>query len=193
VLTGLIVAACAALFVSRTWQRPTTREMKLMHASALVNHERVDEALEELDAIDTRRLDSAALKEWLGLKGYALALAGRGAEALDCIDDLASLTDPEEGSGQLLVCGTRAIVAIADDRLDDAESLLDATEGFAATTGTLGPANLAEVWWWRAALAERRGDDAARRRCLEKASGFGEVHYADRARAALLGQSEAAT
>jgi hypothetical protein len=191
VLTGLLLAACAALFVSRTFRRAPGRETRLLHASALVNRERVDEAIAALDAIDTRRLDSVALKEWLGLKGYALALAGRGEEALDCIDDLASLADADDGGNQLLICGTRAIVALADARLDDAGALLDATEGFAAHTGPLTAANLAEVWWWRARLAERRGDEALRRRCLERAAGYGDVHYAGRARAAL--QSVAAT
>jgi hypothetical protein len=185
VLTSLVVAACAALFIARSWRPPVTRAMKLQEASALVNAERVDEAIEALDALDTRALDGEALRDWLGLKGYALALAGCGEEALDCIDDLASLADPDDRQSQLMVNGTRAIVAIADDKVDDAATLLDATERFAAATGALAASNLAEVWWWRAALAERRGDAADRRACLEKAAGFGDVHYADRARAAL--------
>ncbi len=61
-----------------------------------------------------------------------------------------------------------------------------------AASGPLSASNLAEVWWWRAQLAERRGDAAARRRSLEQAAGFGDAHYADRARA-VLGQSVSAT
>lgn len=190
-LTGLVIAAAAALFLTRNWRRPVTREMKLQHASALVNAERVDEAIEALDALDTRQLDAAALREWLGLKGYALALAGRGDEALDTIDDLASLADPDDRTSQLMVNGTRAIVAIADGKLDEAAELLDATEHVADATGPLAPSNLAEVWWWRAQLADKRGDAAARTASLEKAAGYGDVHYATRARAAL--QSVAAT
>jgi hypothetical protein len=185
VLTGLVIAAAAALFLSRNWPRATTPAMKLQYASALANHERTEEALAALDALDTRTLDSHTLKDWLGLKGYTLALAGRGEEALDCIDDLASLSDPDDRGGQLLVCGTRAIVAIAADQLDDAAALLDSTERFAAGTGPMAASNLAEVWWWRAQLAGRRGDEPARRASLEKAAGYGDVHFADRAREAL--------
>lgn len=186
-----MIAAAAALFVARNWRRPVTRDMKLAHASALVNAERVDEAIEELDALDTRALDAGALRYWLGLKGYALALAGRGDEALECIDDLASIADPDDRTSQLMVNGTRAIVAIAAGHLDEAATLLDLTAGVAESTGPLAPSNLAEVWWWRAALADKRGDAAARRASLEKAAAFGDVHYAARARAAL--QSVAAT
>lgn len=186
-LTGLVIAAAAALFLSRNWRQPVTRELKLRHASALVNAERVDEAIEALDALDTRALDAPALRDWLGLKGYALALAGRGEEALDCIDDLASLADPEEPTSHLMINGTRAIVAIADGRLDEAATLLELTERAAGDTGLLAASNLAEVWWWRAELAHKRGDDGARRASLEKAAGYGDVHYAVRARTALVG------
>lgn len=185
-LTGLVLAACAALFLSRNWPRGGGRLVRLMHAQALVNAERVDEAIAELDGIDTRALDAAALRHWLGLKGYALALAGRGEEALDCLDDLASIADPEDRTSQLFVCGSRAIVAIAAERLDEAAALLDSTERSCDDA-----ANLAEVWWWRAQLAERRGDEARRRECLQKAAALGDVHWAERARRAL--QSVAAT
>jgi tetratricopeptide (TPR) repeat protein len=192
VLTGLVVAACAALFLSRNWPRKAVvRASKISYASELVNHERVDEAIEVLDSIDTRTLDPEALRGWLGLKGYALALARRGDEALDCIDDLASLADPDHATSQLMICGTRAIVAIDAEKWDDATDLLDATERFSQATGPIASANLAEVWWWRAELARRRGDEARRRECLKKAAELGDVHYADRARAAL--QSVAAT
>jgi tetratricopeptide (TPR) repeat protein len=192
VLTGLVVAACAALFLSRNWPRKAVvRASKISYASELVNHERVDEAIEVLDSIDTRTLEPDALRSWLGMKGYALALAGRGEEALDCIDDLASLADPEDAGHQLLVCGTRAIVAIDAEKWDDAADLLDATERFSSWSQAIAPSNLAEVWWWRAELARRRGDEARRRECLKKAAELGDVHYADRARAAL--QSVAAT
>ncbi len=190
-LTGFVIAAAAALFLARNWRRPPTRQAKLQWASALVNAERVDEALAALDALDTRALDAPSLRDWLGLKGYALALAGRGEEALDCIDDLASLADPDDRTCQLMVNGTRAIVAIAGDDFDGATTLLDATEAAAGGTGPLAPSNLAEVWWWRAELASKRGDVAGRRASLEKAASYGEVHYAARARAAL--QSVAAT
>jgi tetratricopeptide (TPR) repeat protein len=186
VLTGLVLAACAALFLSRNWQRGGGRFSRLLHAQALVNAERVDEAIAELDGIDTRTLDQAALKHWLGLKGYALALAGRGEEALDCLDDLASIADPEDRTSQLFVCGSRAIVAIKSEQLDDAEALLDSTE-----RSCDDDANLSEVWWWRAELAQRRGDEARRRDCLRKAAALGDVHWAARARNEL--QTVAAT
>jgi hypothetical protein len=191
VLTGLVIAACAALFLSRHWPQ-RRRDNRIGYASELVNCERVDEAIELLDAVDTRKLDGERLRSWLGLKGYALALAGRGPDALDCIDDLASIADPDDGGSQVMVCGTRAIVAIGDGRFDEAEALLESTERFSASSGPLSASNLAEVWWWRAKLAERRGDAGARRRSLEQAAGFGDVHYADRARA-VLGQSVSAT
>ncbi|MDB4965501.1 MAG: hypothetical protein JWN44_1190 [Myxococcales bacterium] len=187
----MVVAACAALYLSRNWPRRSVRASQLQYASELVNHERVDEAIEVLDSIDTRTLDAETLSSWLGLKGYALALAGRGEEALDCIDDLASLADPADGGTQLLVCGTRAIVALADEKFDEASELLDATERFSQTSGPIAPSNLAEVWWWRAQLAERRGDDGKRREYLKKAAEFGDAHYATRARETL--QSVAAT
>lgn len=185
-LTGLVLAAFAGLFLSRHWRRGALRFTRLMHAQALVNAERVDEAIEELDAIDTRTLGSDELKHWLGLKGYALALGGRGEEALDCLDDLASIADPDDRTSQLFVCGSRAIVAIADARFDEAEALLDSTERSCDDA-----ANRSEVWWWRAELAQRRGDVARRRHCLEQAAQLGDVHWAERARRAL--QSVAAT
>jgi tetratricopeptide (TPR) repeat protein len=180
VLTGLVLAACAALFLSRNWRGRPIRFARLYHAQELVNAERVDEAIAELDGIDTRTLDPGALKHWLGLKGYALALAGRGEEALDCLDDLASIADPDDRTSQLFVCGSRAIVAIAERRFDEAEALLDSTERHADDA-----ANLSEVWWWRARLAEQRGDEARRRECLQQAAALGDVHWAERARAAI--------
>ena len=187
-IAELVVAACAALFVSRNWRvhAARTRHAPLLHASALANAERVDEAIEVLDGIDTRKLDQPTLLHWLGLRGYALALAGRGEEALDCLDDLASIADPEDKLTQLFLNGSRAIVAISDERFDEAEALLDSTER-ACDDG----ANRSEVWWWRAELAAKRGDEAARRRCLEEAAKLGDAHYAVRARTAL--QSVAAT
>jgi hypothetical protein len=188
VLTGLVVAACAALFLSRNWRvhGARARYAPLIHASELANAERIDEALEVLDGIDTRKLDQPALVHWLGLRGYALALAGRGEEALDCLDDLASIADPDDKLTQLFLNGSRAIVAIADERFDEAEALLDSTEN-ACDDG----ANRSEVWWWRAELAARRGDDTRRRHCLEEAAKLGDAWYAARARKSL--QSVAAT
>lgn len=187
-LTGLVVAACAALFLSRNWRvhGARARYAPLLHASALVNAERVDEALEVLDGIDTRKLDQPSLMHWLGLRGYALALAGRGEEALDCLDDLASIADPDDKLSQLFLNGSRAIVAIGAARFDEAAELLDSTER-ACDDG----ANRSEVWWWRAELASRRGDEARRRECLRQAAAFGDAYWAARARAAL--QSVAAT
>jgi hypothetical protein len=188
VLTGLVVAACAALFLSRNWRvhGARARYAPLIHASELANAERIEEALEVLDAIDTRKLDQPALVHWLGLRGYTLALAGRAEEALDCLDDLASIADPEDKLSQLFLNGSRAIVAIGDDRFDEAEALLDSTER-ACDDG----ANRSEVWWWRAELAGKRGDDTRRRRCLEEAAKLGDSWYAARARNSL--QSVAAT
>jgi len=188
VIAELVVAACAALFVSRNWRvhAARTRHAPLLHASALANAERVDEAIEVLDGIDTRKLDQPTLLHWLGLRGYALALAGRGEEALDCLDDLASIADPDDKLSQLFLNGSRAIVAIHDGRCDEAGDLLDATER-ACDDG----ANRCEVWWWRAELASRRGDDPRRRECLQQAASFGDAYWAARARAAL--QSVAAT
>jgi hypothetical protein len=188
VLTGLVIAACAALFLSRNFRVHAAgrRHQPLLHAQELVNAERVDEAIEVLDGIDTRKLDRPVLLHWLGLRGYALALGGRGEEALDCLDDLAAIADPEDRLSQLFLNGSRAIVAIADDRFDEAEALLDSTER-ACDDG----ANRSEVWWWRAELALRRGDDARRRQCLSEAAALGDSYYAVRARAAL--QSVAAT
>ena len=187
-LTGLVVAACAALFLSRNWRvhGARARYAPLLHASALVNAERVDEALEVLDGIDTRKLDQPSLLHWLGLRGYALALAGRGEEALDCLDDLASIADPDDKLSQLFLNGSRAIIAIGESRFDEAAELLDSTER-ACDDG----ANRSEVWWWRAELAARRGDEARRRECLHQAASFGDAYWAARARAAL--QSVAAT
>ena len=187
-LTGILVAACAALFLSRNYRVHGARAKfaPLAHASELVNAERSGEALEVLDAIDTRTLDQPFLMHWLGLRGYALALAGRGEEALDTLDDLASLADPEDKLSQLFLNGSRAIVAIADERFDEAADLLDSTERACDDAP-----NRSEVWWWRAELAARRGDDARRRTCLEEAAKLGDAHYAARARKAL--QSVAAT
>ena len=181
-LTGIVVAACAALFLSRNWRVHAARGKyaPLMHAQALANAERVDEALEVLDAIDTRTLDPPVLAHWLGLRGYALALAGRGAEALDCLDDLAAIADPDDRLSQLFVNGSRAIVAISEQRFDDAEALLESTE-----RACDDDINRAEVWWWRAELAGRRGDGARRRECLQRAAAPGDAYWAARARAAL--------
>ena len=187
-LTGLLVAACAALFLSRNFRvhAARARYAPLVHAQELVNAERVVEAIEVLDAIDTRKLDQPLLLHWLGLRGYALALAGRGEDALDTLDDLASLADPEDRLSQLFLNGSRAIVAIADERFDDAEALLDSTERACDDAP-----NRSEVWWWRAELAAKRGDPSRRRVCLEEAAKLGEAYYAARARKAL--QSVAAT
>ena len=183
-----MVAACAALFLSRNWRvhGARARYAPLLHASELANAERIDEALEVLDGIDTRKLDQPALVHWLGLRGYTLALAGRGEEALDCLDDLASIADPEDKLTQLFLNGSRAIVAISDERFDEAEELLDCTERACDDAP-----NRSEVWWWRAELAGRRGDAPRRRACLEEAAKLGDAHYAVRARTAL--QSVAAT
>jgi tetratricopeptide (TPR) repeat protein len=188
VLTGLVVAACAALFLSRNWRvhGGRSRYAPLQHAQELVNAERVDEALEVLDAVDTRKLDRAYLTHWLGLRGYALAIGGRGEEALDCLDDLAAIADPDDRLSQLFLNGSRAIVAIADERFDEAEALLDSTEHACDDAP-----NRSEVWWWRAELASRRGDDARKKACLQQAAALGDAYYAVRARAAL--QSVAAT
>ena len=185
-LTGLVVAAAAALFISRNWRVHAARGKyaPLMHAQALANAERVDEALEVLDGIDTRKLEQEYLVHWLGLRGYTLALAGRGEEALDCLDDLAAIADPDDKLSQLFLNGSRAIVAIADERFDDADALLDSTERACDDAF-----NRAEVWWWRAELAQRRGDDARRRDCLQQAAALGEAYYAARARTALAGMA----
>ena len=181
-IAELVVAACAALFVSRNWRVHAARARfaPLMHASALANAERVDEAIEVLDGIDTRKLDQPTLLHWLGLRGYALALAGRGEEALDCLDDLAAIADPDDRLSQLFLNGSRAIVAIGDERFDEAEALLDSTERACDDAP-----NRSEVWWWRAELASRRGDDARKQECLRQAAALGDAYYATRARAAL--------
>jgi hypothetical protein len=188
VLTGILVAACAALFLSRNFRvhAARARYAPLVHAQELVNAERVDEAIEVLDGIDTRKLDQPLLLHWLGLRGYALALAGRGDDALDTLDDLASLADPDDRLSQLFLNGSRAIVAIAAERFDDAAALLDSTERACDDAP-----NRSEVWWWRAELAGKRGDEPRRRVCLEEAAKLGEAYYATRARKAL--QSVAAT
>ena len=187
-LTGILVAACAALFVSRNFRvhAARARYAPLVHAQELVNAERAGEAIEVLDGVDTRKLEQPVLMHWLGLRGYALALSGRGEEALDTLDDLASLADPDDRLSQLFLNGSRAIVAISDERYDEAEELLDCTE-----RACDDPPNRSEVWWWRAELAARRGDDPRRRHCLEEAAKLGEAYYATRARKAL--QSVAAT
>ena len=181
-LTGIVVAACAALFLSRNWRVHGARSpyAPLRHAQELVNAERVDEALEVLDAVDTRKLSRELLMHWLGLRGYALALGHRGEEALDCLDDLAAIADPDDRLSQLFLNGSRAIVAIGDERFDEAEALLDSTEHACDDAP-----NRSEVWWWRAELASRRGDDARRRECLQQAAALGDAYYATRARAAL--------
>jgi hypothetical protein len=188
VLTGILVAACAALFLSRNFRvhAARARYAPLVHAKELVNAERIEEAIEVLDGIDTRKLDQPLLLHWLGLRGYSLALAGRSEDALDTLDDLASLADPEDRLSQLFLNGSRAIVAIADERLDDAEALLDSTERACDDAP-----NRSEVWWWRAELAKKRGDTSRHRVCLEEAAKLGEAYYAARARKAL--QSVAAT
>jgi len=187
VLTGLVIAACAALFLSRNMRVHASRKyLPLQHAQELVNAERVDEAIEVLDGIDTRKLEQPLLTHWLGLRGYALAIGGRGEEALDCLDDLAAIADPDDRLSQLFLNGSRAIVAIADDRFDEADALLDCTEHACDDAG-----NRSEVWWWRAELAKKRGDEARRRVCLDEAAKLGDAYYAERARRAL--QSVAAT
>ena len=180
-LTGLVIAACAALFVARNLRvHGGRRHQPLAHAQELVNAERVAEALEVLDGIDTRKLEPPLLTHWLGLRGYALALAARGEEAIDCLDDLAAIADPDDRLSQLFLNGSRAIVAITEGRFDEAEALLDSTER-ACDDG----ANRSEVWWWRAELAAKRGDEERRRQCLGEASRQGEAYWAERARRAL--------
>ena len=187
-IAELVVAACAALFVTRNWRvhGARARFAPLLQAQALVNAERIDEALAVLDGVDTRKLDQSLLVHWLGLRGYALALGGRNEEALDTLDDLAAIADPDDKLSQLFLNGSRAIVAIAEARFDEAGELPDCTERACDDAP-----NRSEVWWWRARLAERRGDDARRKECLERAAALGDAYYATRARAAL--QSVAAT
>jgi hypothetical protein len=189
VLTGLLLATCTALWMSRHW--PSRREPRqdLAHVHALLDSGRVDEALVELDGLASRKLDPSAMFDWLNLRVVALGMSGRCDEALEVAEGLESLDDGD-GHMRLVVLGNRAIALLHGDRLSEAEALLDETEHLAeaqrdAGHERLAAHNLAETWWWRAEIARRRGDRAARRKCLEQAAALGTVRYALRAGSAL--------
>lgn len=176
------------MFVSRQWPRarPT---YDLARIYLLLDGERAEEALDELDALGRRKLDPQQLIEWLNLRVVALGMAGRCDEALEVAEGLESL-DEGDGSLRLVVLGNRAIALVHADRFAEAEPLLDETETLANAQRTSGMAALADVnasetWWWRAEIARRRGDEHERRRCLERAASFGGVRFAERARRLL--------
>lgn len=187
-LTGLVLAAFAALFVSRNLARPRPHH-PLVHAWALVEAGRLEEALDALDALGRRALDAEEKLEWLNLRIVALGMAGRCDEALEIAEGLESLDDGD-GSLRLVVVGNRAIALLHADRFAEAEPLLDETEQLAdglraAGHGDSADVHLAETWWWRAEIARRRGQASRRRECLTRAASFGPVRYAERARRAL--------
>lgn len=194
-LTGLLLAACSALLVTRQWPRARPGyDFGRVHA--LLDAGRADDALAELDQLGRRTLDSEQKVEWLNLRVAALGMAGRCDEALEIGEGLETLDDGDGGL-RLVVMGNRAIALVHADRLGEAEPLLDETEALAesqreAGHTALADINLSETWWWRAEIARRRGDVAARRRCLERAASFGGVRYAERARRALESCSEPA-
>ena len=176
------------MFVSRQWPRarPT---YDLARVYLLLDAERANEALDELDSLGKRKLDPQQLIEWLNLRVVALGIAGRCDEALEVAEGLESL-DEGDGSLRLVVLGNRAIALVHADRFAEAEPLLDETETLANAQRAAGHAALADVnasetWWWRAEIARRRGDESGRRRCLERAASFGGVRFAERARRAL--------
>lgn len=188
-LTSLLVAACAGAFL---WKHRRPRggpSLRLVEAYALLDAERVDEAIATLDAIDTRRLAPEALAQWLNLKANALALTGRVDETCDLLDDLDSLADEDDAVMQLCAVGNRAIALLHAGRLDEAEPLLDDTarraEALCDADAPLGGAMLAETWWWRAELARRRGDELRRRDCLHQAAARAGTPFSERARRAL--------
>jgi tetratricopeptide (TPR) repeat protein len=188
VLTGLLLATCTALFVSRHWSR-TRPALDLTQVYLLIEANRTDEALEVLDALARQKLDPQAMFDWLNLRVVALGMAGRCEEALEVAEGLESLDDGD-GATRLVVLGNRAIALLHAGRYAEAEPLLDETEALAeaqreAGQAALADVNVAETWWWRAEIARRRGDGARRRACLERAAGFGAVRYAERARRTL--------
>jgi hypothetical protein len=195
VLTGLLLAACTALFVSRHWPRARP-SFDLARVYLLLEADRVDEALEELDALARRKLDAQALFDWLNLRVVALGMAGRCDEALEVAEGLESLDDGD-GNMRLVVLGNRAIALLHAGRFAEAEPLLDETEQLADGQRAAGNAGLADVnasetWWWRAEIARRRGDGVRRRQCLERAAGCGAARYAERARRVLAADASAA-
>lgn len=189
--TGILVAACAGAFLWRHTPRHGAAglPMRLGQAYRLLDADRYDEAIELLDAIDTRTLAPAALVQWLNLKANALALVGRCDEAIDLIDDLTSLADEDDATMQLCAVGNRAIALLHAGRLDEAEPLLDDTarraEALREHDAAVGDAMLAETWWWRAELARRQGDDGRRRDCLTCAAALPSTPFGARARHAL--------
>ncbi len=195
-LTGLVLAACTALFLSRNWMRPR-RADHLAHVWLLLDAGRLDEAMAALDALGRRQLSADEMIAWLQLRVLALGLAGECDEALEVAEGLEELDDGDPGL-RLVTVGNRAIALLHADRFAEAEPLLDETERLAGTLRGAGhaasaDANLAETWWWRAEIARRRGDDARRRDCLGRAAGLGAFHFAARAREALGGYNVAAT
>jgi hypothetical protein len=195
VLTGLLLAACTAVLVSRRWPR-TRPSFDLARVYLLLEAERVDEALAELDALAQRKLDPQAMFDWLNLRVVALGMAGRCDEALEVAEGLESLDDGD-GSTRLVVLGNRAIALLHAQRFAEAEPLLDETEELAdaqraAGQTALADVNAAETWWWRAEIARRRDDRGRRRQCLERAASFGAARYAERARHVLADEGAAA-
>lgn len=182
-----MIAACAGAFVWRHWRPRDTSPLRLAEAYALIDAERIDEALAALDAIDTRGLAPQVLAQWLNLKANVMALTGRLEETFELLDDLGSLADADDAILQLCAVGNRGIALLHADRLDEAALLFDDTEARARALREvpLRDALLAETWWWRAELARRRGDEATRRGWLEQAARLPAHPFAVRARRLL--------
>jgi tetratricopeptide (TPR) repeat protein len=186
--TELLIAWLAWEVVgSGMWRRGW---LGLHKTRRLMIDKRMDEALTQLDAMDTRKLSPKFLAAWLNLKANALALLGRGDEALDLLDDLKAIISDDDEINQLCAVGNRAIVHVVTDRSELANPLLDETEARAerlrrGRTRPFAIGSLAETWWWRSELARREGNVERRRECLQKAAAFGRGIFAQRARDAL--------
>jgi hypothetical protein len=192
VLGTVIVMLCAAAFVYRSWPRVGKHEPRsslLRDVYILLLSDKPEEAIALLDGVDTRTLDAAGLASWLNMKANALALAERGDEALELLDDLQSLADANDATMQLCLVGNRGLAHLFAGRLELAAQLLDDTEAAAEAMKTESPEyaalSLAETWWWRAELARRQGDEARRRTCLQRAAEHGSAPYAMKAQQLL--------
>jgi ATP/maltotriose-dependent transcriptional regulator MalT len=194
VLGTIIVIVCAAAFLYRNWPRSSEAEAQraapLHDAYVLMLNDKSDQAIELLDSVDTRRLDSSALASWLNIKANALALVGRSDEALELLDDLHSLADANDAVTQLCLVGNRGLAHLFAGRLELASQLLDDTETAAHALAATHPhhgaeSHLAETWWWRAEIARRQGDQARQRECLQHAAAAGRYPYAVKAKHAL--------
>jgi hypothetical protein len=183
-----------------SWRRQRARQ-ELDRVSSTLHCSPLDEALSDLDEIDTRTFSPYEVALWLNNRAYVLALLGSTAQAFDSLSDADELligteeSEPAHDVDMLRACiiGTRGIALLHAGKLDEAEAHLQDAFDRGAPHLTSDDAGVrwqeqnlaAERLWWLGLIAHKRGDETRRRDLLQRASKFDETAYGQKARQAL--------